>query len=114
MHVQWASVAPAVVAAFRADAARFPGDLEFGRVVDELSAASPEFAELWARHDVGAPVQAVKAVHHPGAGDLFFDMTTLTVADRPDWYLELYNPRPGTGTGDRLAQLLRVELAAPA
>ena len=86
-------VAPSVVAAFRADAARAPDDPEFGRVVDELNVLSPEFAELWARHEVGVPGQAVKAVRHPDAGDLFFDMTTLAVVDNPGWYLELYNPR---------------------
>ena len=114
MHVPWASVAPAVVATFRADAAHSPDDPEFGRVVEELSAVSSEFAELWARHEVGAPTQAVKAVHHPEAGALFFDTTTLAVADRPDWYLVLYNPRPGTGTGHQLERLLHGRLAAPA
>ncbi|GAA2213878.1 helix-turn-helix transcriptional regulator [Nonomuraea monospora] len=104
MHVQWDAVAPAVVAAFRADAGHAPGDPEFGRLVDDLSAVSPEFAGLWARHEVGAPVQAVKAVRHPAAGDLYFEMTTLTVADRPDWHLELYNPLPGTD--ERLAKVV--------
>lgn len=102
MYAHWAAVAPGVVAAFRADAARFPGDPEFRRVVDELSAGSPDFVELWQRHDVGPHLQAVKAVHHPEVGDLVFDKTTLAVADRPDWNLVLYNPRPGTGTDDRL------------
>ncbi|MEU4605762.1 helix-turn-helix transcriptional regulator [Kribbella sp. NPDC023972] len=94
MHLHWAAVAPAVVAAFRADAARAPGDPAFRRVVDEVSAASPEFAELWARQEVGVPGQAVKAVNHPEVGELFFDLTTLTVTGHPDWYLELYVPRP--------------------
>jgi hypothetical protein len=75
---------------------------------------SPEFAELWARHEVAVPGQAVKAVRHPEAGELVFDMTTLTVTDHPDWHVELYNPRPGTGTGERVAALLPVRLAAPA
>ena len=113
-HVHWESVAPPVVAAFRAAAAHAPDDPGFPRVVDRLSAVSPEFATLWARHEVGVPGQAVKAVRHPEAGDLVFDMTTLIVADRPDWHLELYHPRPGTGTDDRLGRLLRVRLAAPA
>ncbi|MCP2182445.1 helix-turn-helix transcriptional regulator [Prauserella alba] len=106
MHAHWESVAPAVVAAFRADAAHFPDDPGFGRIVDELAAASADFAELWARHEVGAPVQAIKAVYHPDVGDLIFDTTTLVVADCPAWYLELYNPRPGTGTDEPLARLL--------
>ncbi|MBN6039647.1 helix-turn-helix transcriptional regulator [Amycolatopsis sp. 195334CR] len=88
---EWAAAAPAVVAAFRADAAHFPGDPEFGRVVGELSAVSPEFAELWARHDVGTPVQDVLAVRDD---DLVwrFEKTTLVPADRPDAYLVLYSP----------------------
>ncbi|WP_241995584.1 helix-turn-helix transcriptional regulator [Kribbella antiqua] len=94
MHTHWASVAPAVVAAFRADAAHAPDDPEFGRVVDELTKASPEFAELWAQHQVAVLGQAVKAVNHPEAGELFFDMTTLTVTEHPHWHLELYTPRP--------------------
>lgn len=113
MHVHWESVAPIVVAAFRADAAHFPDDPEFDRVVGELGAVSPDFAELWAWHEVGVPTQTVKAVRHPEAGDLFFDTTTLTVTDHPDWYLELYNPRPGTETGDRLERLVRGGLPTP-
>ncbi|MER5266055.1 helix-turn-helix transcriptional regulator [Actinosynnema sp. NPDC002837] len=107
MHVHWASVAPVVVAAFRADAAHAPGDPGFDRVVDALGAVSTEFAELWARHEVGAQVQAVKAVRHPEAGDLVFDVTTLAVADGSDRYLELCNPRPGTATAEQLERLAR-------
>jgi hypothetical protein len=106
MYVQWASVAPEVVAAFRADAARAPGDPGFSRVVDDLSAVSPEFVALWRRHDVGPHLRAVKAVHHPELGDLVFDKTTLAVVDQPGWHLVLYDPRPGTGTGDRLDRLM--------
>ncbi|MEU2175396.1 MULTISPECIES: helix-turn-helix transcriptional regulator [Nocardia] len=114
MHVEWTAIAPAVVAAFRADAAHAPDDPAFARVVGELSAASPEFARLWARHDVDAAVQAVKAVRHPDAGDLVFDTTTLAVADRPGWFLVLYNPQPDTGTAQRVDGLMRIRLAAPA
>ncbi len=114
-YEHWSSVAAAVVASFRADAAHTPDDPEFHRLVAELTAVSPEFAELWARHDVAVPAQAVKAVHHPEVGRLLFDLTTLTVTDHPDWYLELYNPRPGTGTAELVERLsqLRVVVAHP-
>lgn len=112
MHLHWAAAAPAVVAAYRADAAL--NDPEFDRVITELSTISAEFAELWARQEVGAPTQAVHAVRHPAAGELFFDTTTLIVADHPDWHLVLYNPRPGTGTEQRLSLLTRDRTAAPA
>lgn len=111
MDERWAAEAPAVVAAYRADAALFPGDPEFRRVVADLASASAEFAELWERHEVGVPVQAVNALRHPEAGDLFFDATTLTVADHPDWSLVLYNPQPGTDTATSLDRLSRLRLA---
>ncbi|GAA5173394.1 helix-turn-helix transcriptional regulator [Pseudonocardia eucalypti] len=93
MHLHWAAVAPSVVAAFRADAAHSPGDPEFHRLVDDLRTVSPEFAELWARHDVGTSGNAVKAVRHPERGELIFDLTTLAVVEHPNHYLELYLPR---------------------
>ncbi|MFI9817725.1 helix-turn-helix transcriptional regulator [Saccharothrix variisporea] len=114
-HEHWASVAPVVVASFRAAAAHAPDDPEFQRLVAELTDLSPEFARLWARHDVGVPEQAVKAVHHPEVGELLFDLTTLTVTDHPDWYLELYHPRPGTPTAELVERLSlpRVVVAHP-
>ncbi|WP_345072852.1 helix-turn-helix transcriptional regulator [Phytohabitans flavus] len=105
MHVHWAAVAPSVVAAFRADAAQAVGDPGFDRVVAELRAASAEFGTLWERHDVAVHGAAVKAVHPPAVGDLIFDKTALLVADHPDWRLEVYSPRPGTATEDRLRRL---------
>ncbi|MEV6772982.1 helix-turn-helix transcriptional regulator [Nocardia sp. NPDC051030] len=111
LHSEWSAVAPDMVAAFRADAAHTPGDPAFERMITELRDASAEFDELWDRHDVAAPTRAVKTIRHPEAGELTFDKTTLAVIDQPDWFLELYNPRAGTGTGerlDRLAQDMRV------
>ncbi|MFD4457474.1 helix-turn-helix transcriptional regulator [Nocardia sp. NPDC058480] len=110
----WADAAPGVVAAYRADAALVPHDSEFQRVASELAASEPEFAELWERHEVGAPLQAVNALHHPEVGDLYFDATTLTVADHPNWSLVLYNPQLNTDTAQRLAGLPRLHLTESA
>ncbi|MBG6135653.1 helix-turn-helix transcriptional regulator [Longispora fulva] len=90
MPAPWSAAAPAVVAAYRADAVHAPG---CQRVVDDLSEVAPEFAELWRRHDVGVPGPAVHALLHPDLGELHFDATTLTVAHHLDWQLVLYNPR---------------------
>ncbi|MGY2040499.1 helix-turn-helix transcriptional regulator [Nocardia gipuzkoensis] len=114
MREVWAAAAPAVVAAYRADTAHCADHPEFRRVVEDLSTVSAEFAELWGRHEVGVPIQAVNALRHPEAGELFFDATTLLVADHPCWHLVLYNPRPGTDTAARLERLQHIRLAAPA
>ncbi|WP_067814154.1 helix-turn-helix transcriptional regulator [Nocardia inohanensis] len=114
MDEVWAAAAPAVVAAYRADAAYAPEDPEFGRVVADLAATCPEFAELWERHEVGVPVSDVNALRHPEAGELTFVATTLTLAAHPAWHLVLYAPQPGTGTEARLDGLRHLRLAAPA
>lgn len=114
MYVHWATAAPGVVSAFRADAATYPDDERFGRLVEGLSAISPDFVELWQRHDVSPHLQAIKAVRHPEAGELVFDKTTLAVTDHPGWHLVLYNPRPGTGTDERLDDVLGVHARNPA
>ncbi|BDT91805.1 MULTISPECIES: helix-turn-helix transcriptional regulator [Nocardia] len=110
----WAENAPAIVAAYRASAAICPGDADFRKVVDDLRSVSAEFAELWERQEVGVPAQAVNALRHPDLGELFFDATTLTVADHPEWQLVLYNPRPETATAQRLERLHRLRVASPA
>ncbi|MBP2190477.1 helix-turn-helix transcriptional regulator [Nocardia goodfellowii] len=108
----WAAAAPAVAGAYRADAAHFSGDSDFARVVAKLKAASPEFEELWERHEVAAPEQAVNALRHPEVGELYFETTTLTVAHHPEWSLILYNPQAGTDTAGRLERLHRLRLSA--
>ncbi|MFC6064268.1 helix-turn-helix transcriptional regulator [Streptomyces ochraceiscleroticus] len=107
LHRHWAATAPAVAAAFRADAARYPDDPEFGRIAADLAAASPEFAELWARHDVAEHTSAVKAVDHPEAGTMVFEATLLPLPEHPGHHLVLHNPHPGTETQQRLEALMR-------
>ncbi|WP_198667316.1 helix-turn-helix transcriptional regulator, partial [Glycomyces dulcitolivorans] len=110
LHRHWADLAPDVAAGFRADAARYPEDPEFDRIAADLAAVSPEFAELWERHDVGEHTSAVKAVDHPEAGLLEFEATLLPLPEHPGQSLILHHPRSGTGTEERLAELVRRSL----
>jgi hypothetical protein len=48
----------------------------------------------------------VPRIRHPDAGELIFEGTLLPLADRPGCNLVLHNPRPGTGTRERLEQLM--------
>ncbi|WP_328396971.1 helix-turn-helix transcriptional regulator [Nocardia sp. NBC_00416] len=106
VHEHWAETAPDVVAGFRADSARYPDDPEFDRIATDLATVSPEFAELWARHDAAEHTSAVKAVDHPEAGLLQFEATLFPLPEHPGHHLILHNPRPGTDTAQRLATLL--------
>ncbi|MBB5896852.1 helix-turn-helix transcriptional regulator [Kutzneria kofuensis] len=108
VHQHWDETAPAVVAGFRADAARYPDDPAFDRIAAGLAEVSPEFAALWARHDAGEHTSAVKVVDHPEAGPMTFDATLLPLPEHPGHHLILHNPRPGTDTAERLTRLMGV------
>ncbi len=103
----WNDAAPGVVARFRGDAARYPDDPGFARIAADLRSVSPEFAELWSRHEVAAASRAVKAVTHPDVGDLVFEASLLSIPDLPGHSLVLHNPSPGTGTMEALERLAR-------
>ncbi|MER5969367.1 helix-turn-helix transcriptional regulator [Streptomyces sp. NPDC002055] len=105
----WQEAASAVVAQFRASVAERPDDEGFQQIIDELSAVSEEFTELWARGDVRAGGQLVKEHEHPLAGSLFFESTQLRLPARPDLTVVLHNPLHGTDTAAKLAWLTSPE-----
>ncbi|NBE55066.1 helix-turn-helix transcriptional regulator [Streptomyces boluensis] len=109
----WEDAARGIVGLFRADAARYPDDPEFGRLVEDMCAASPAFATVWAEHPVGSDTEGVKSLVHPDAGELAFDYTMLPLADLPGARLLLYTPVEGTPTEERVAGLLH-EATVPA
>ncbi|NEW27195.1 helix-turn-helix transcriptional regulator [Nocardia cyriacigeorgica] len=102
----WHDSARAIVAQFRADAARYPDDPEFGRLANDMCSVSAEFAEIWAEHDVRDTTTGTKVLTHPEVGELVFDYTTLLLPDLPDHRLLLHTPSGGTETEQRLAVLL--------
>ncbi|MCA2229974.1 helix-turn-helix transcriptional regulator [Nonomuraea aurantiaca] len=102
----WEDAARAIVGQFRADAARYPDDLEFGRLAADMCAASPSFAEIWAEHPVGNATEGVKVVHTLETGELIFEYRSLSLPDRPGHRLMLHTPQPNTATGEWLSELM--------
>ncbi|QLH27049.1 helix-turn-helix domain-containing protein [Streptomyces sp. Rer75] len=102
----WRDAAREIVGQFRADAARYPDDPEFGRLASDMCAASPDFAEIWAELPVGSSSHGTKALEVPGAGTLTFEYTALPLPESPGHRLLLHTPAPGTGTDALLAALL--------
>ena len=61
-------------------------------LIEELSAASPEFAALWRDNDVRSHGEGVKRIRHPVLGSLEFEFSVFAVDGRPDLSLVVYNP----------------------
>jgi transcriptional regulator with XRE-family HTH domain len=85
------------VADLRANYARYPGDPEIESVVTEMLALSPQFAGMWAAHEVEARGPMLKYVHHPQAGPLEFECQVLHIAETGQ-RLIAYCAAPGSAT----------------
>jgi transcriptional regulator with XRE-family HTH domain len=85
------------VADLRAGYARYPADQGMRELVTELLALSPQFAQMWAEHDVQARKPLIKRVEHPLAGPLEFECQVLNVGQTGQ-RLIVYCAAPGSPT----------------
>lgn len=77
----WRSSAAGAVADLRTVLASDPDAPDVTALVEELSAASPEFAALWERHDVRRKIGAQKVLHHPTVGTISLTWEVLRTGD---------------------------------
>jgi transcriptional regulator with XRE-family HTH domain len=83
---------PHLVARLRAAYAGHVGDPAWEEDIRRLLDISPEFAELWARHEVAEPAARVLCFVHPQAGELTFSRTELAIPSAPDLRVAVYTP----------------------
>ncbi|WP_141208862.1 helix-turn-helix transcriptional regulator [Streptomyces griseorubiginosus] len=93
------------VAELRAAYGHDPGSSRITEVVDTLCAKSPEFAELWARHEVKHKTQQAKNLAHPDVGDLQIQFSTFTVSGAPHQQLVVYQAEPASATAAAFTEL---------
>lgn len=83
---------PHMVARMRAEYGRHLGDPCWEEDIRRLSALSPEFVELWERHEVAEPRARLRRLEHPQAGRLNFRLTELAVSEVPGLRIQVSTP----------------------
>jgi len=106
MYAHWEAIAQQVLAQFRADSARYPGDRWYTELIEDLRRVSPEFRDWWSRHDVRGILDGPKDIFHPTVGRLVFQHTNLQMPTTPDLKLIVYVPLPEADTAAKLQRLL--------
>lgn len=101
----WHEVARNSVAGFRLGYGEAPDDPRVRRVLTELLEWSPEFADLWARHDARGKALERKRFQHRDAGPLTLTMQTFDVRSSPGQELVVYHAEPGSPSSEALALL---------
>jgi MmyB-like transcription regulator ligand binding domain len=103
------------IADLRASYARYPADPGIQGLVTELLGVSPQFAQMWAEHEVESRHPIIKRVTHPLAGPIEFECRVLHIPETGQRMI-VYCAAPGSATQAafrRLAQLDSPPVAAP-
>ena len=88
----WEDTAKHTLARFRAQHARRPDDPSFAALIEELSAASPEFRAWWPRHEVVAEQAGTKTIEGHALGTLRLHHLQSTPTSDPELRLTMYVP----------------------
>ncbi|MEV4172680.1 helix-turn-helix transcriptional regulator [Nonomuraea sp. NPDC049709] len=104
--------ARASVADLRIAAGRYPEDRALQALVTEMLALSPQFAELWARHEVEVRREQRKRINHPVVGPIDTICQVMPVPDRDDLRLVLYTTEPGSPSHQALRELRQLTLSS--
>lgn len=106
---EWREFARLYVAQLRAEYGRFADDPWWAEQIAILQRASPEFRELWDRHDVLRMPEGQKRFHNARVGEMTFDFVVMETAYAADLRVMIYTPRRGTGSAERFDRLLAID-----
>jgi MmyB-like transcription regulator ligand binding domain len=87
---KWEQVARDALESFRITYDFWSHAPEFNALVDELNAASPEFAHWWKAHEIRPKPSGTKVMTHPTHGRVRVAYSTFQANDDPDIRLVLY------------------------
>ncbi len=73
-------------------------------LVDDLSAVSERFRELWARADVGYRVGVIH-MRHPRVGDLYLHRNRFNIPHSNGQHMLVYRAEPGSESAAALEAL---------
>lgn len=105
-YASWETTARSMLARFRAESARHPGDARFAGLIEDLERESAAFGEWWSRYDVAGEAEGHEEIVHPDAGRIVLEHTTRSPPGDPDLKVMVYTPASETGA-TKLAGALR-------
>ena len=94
LDLDWEAQARNLVAHFRADYARSPGDASFEELLHDLQHLSPCFREWWEQHEIRGVPNGPRPLQHPALGLLEFDQVQTTFSS--NLRVNIYAASPST------------------
>jgi transcriptional regulator with XRE-family HTH domain len=112
VFADWDSVAREQVGNLRHAATTCSENPAIAELVGDLSVRSPEFARLWAEHDVTEKTRGDKRLVHPVVGDIHLRFEVLLLPDSPQRRVVVWVPADAAAAAalDRLVDVSRAPL----
>lgn len=104
LYVDWDEATEIAVSGLRDVVGSDLSDPRLRVLIDELSAASQRFRELWARADVGYRPGIIHMRHHQ-VGELFLQRSSLNVPHSGGQHLLIFYAEPGSESAKALEEL---------
>lgn len=98
LYVDWDDEVALAVASLRYVAAQFADDRRLAELVGDLSVNSPEFARLWAGHDVRLCTSGSKRFRHPEVGELTLGYEVLHLPEGNGQRILTHTAEPGSAS----------------
>jgi hypothetical protein len=105
--VDWDEATDVAVSGLREAAVSDPDDPRLRLLIDELSAVSERFRELWARADVGYRAGIVH-MRHPNVGDVYLRSNRFNIPHSGGQHLLIYRAEPDSESAAALDALRAV------
>jgi transcriptional regulator with XRE-family HTH domain len=106
VYPDWAEIAEQLVAILRLAGGRDAEDVCLAELVEELSAASPEFVGFWADRSLFQHTNGLKRFHHDVTGTFTVNYETMHLPADPGLSLIVYSAAPGSPSEAKLRQLV--------
>ncbi|CAN5337347.1 helix-turn-helix transcriptional regulator [soil metagenome] len=110
LYPDWEQATKYQIAGFRQSVGTDTDNPRFIELVGELSLASPQFRQLWARHDVTDRRGAEMSLDHPQVGELRLNREKLLVGGTDGIMLVIYHPDAESEAAEKLALLASAAL----
>jgi transcriptional regulator with XRE-family HTH domain len=107
LYIDWDMATENVVNGLREVSASDRDDPRLRALIDQLSAASEHFRELWARADVGYRAGTIH-MRHPRVGELHLRRHRLGVPHSAGQHMLIYHAEPGSQSVQALEELRRL------
>jgi transcriptional regulator with XRE-family HTH domain len=104
LYVDWDEATAIAVSGLRDVVGSDQSDPRLRALIDELSAASQRFRELWARADVGYRPGIIH-MRHPRVGELYLHRSSLDVPHADGQHLLIFYAEPGSASAKALEEL---------